>query len=239
MGSYLYPPQVYRFLSYIQNYEQDCETPLPRQILDCGAGGPRPPLALFVEHAFEAVGVDIDPERVELARTAGRANDLSLDIRVGDMRSLAFESESFSYVYEFYSMCHLSRADMPAAIEEMMRVLRPGGLCFLGFMGRQSWPLFGQETGQGEVIFEEGGKEVLHSIYAEGEPDSYFQAWEILSKEVCVQRRLQSWRETSPEEWAEMYKPDRLAMSRGQWQDAYAERLSRINYTHEFYIVRK
>lgn len=235
----VFPTQVYAFLSFIQRHEGAGSIPAGRRILDCGAGGPRPPLALFAEHGFDVVGVEVDPERAEMAREAGRERGLSLDIREGDMRALPFDDDTFDYVYEFYSLCHLTRADMPVAIREMMRVLKPGGVCYLGFMGKDSWPLFGRDTGRGEVVFDEGGREVLHSVYEAGEPDDYFKAWTILQQNLIVQRALAGWAEMSLDEWMSQVPESERSHAEQAWRDAYESRLERVNYTHEFYFVQK
>ena len=239
MLSFVYPPAVYGFFALLPQLGLVPEEGERIRILDLGAGGSRPPMALFAEHGYAAVGVDIDPERVDLARRAGEDRALDLNICAGDMCALPFQDHSFHAAYEFYSMCHLSRADHALAIGEMMRVLKPGGVCFLGFMGRDSWPLFGLEAGCGEIVFNEGGKDVLHSIFVEDEPDAFFSAWEILRKETVVQRRLHNWRVTSREEWEAMYDPERIAMSREAWLETYEERMERVNYTHYFYTIRR
>lgn len=234
-----FPPQIYSFFHAVDDEIRTDGFDEVFRVLDCGAGGPRPPLALFVENGWKAVGVDIDPDRVELARKVGLKRGLQLDVRVGDMRALPFEEESFHAVYEYYSLCHLSREDHVAAIEEMMRVLRPGGLCFLGFMGRESWPLFGKEQQPGEILFDESGKDVLHSIFKRNEPDPFFDSWEILRKDTVIQRRLHCWRDTSREEWDALYDPARIDINPHAWSRAYDERLDRVNYTHTFYTVLK
>ena len=70
-----------------------------------------------------------------------------MHLREGDMRQLSFEEGAFDYVYEHYSMCHLSKQDTSLAVSEMYRVLKQGGLCFLGVISADTWPksLFGQE----------------------------------------------------------------------------------------------
>jgi len=237
--SYPFPPPLHGFLQLCQRIAGRPTDEEPLYVLDCGAGGPRPPLALFVEHGYSATGVDIDPERVDLAREAGRAAGLDFDIRTGDMRALPFDDRTFDAVYEFYSLCHLSRKDHPVAIGEMRRVLKPGGLGFLGFMGRASRPLFGKETGRGEIVFEEGGEDVLHSIFDEDEADGYFESWDILQKDTIVQRRLHHWRDTSSDDWNALYDPGRMDISHSAWNEAYSARLERVNYTHYFYTVQK
>lgn len=239
MVPYPFPPPLHGFLQLLLRVVGTPTDEVPLCVLDCGAGGPRPPLALFVEHGFDAVGVDIDPERVDLAREAGRTAGIDLDIRTGDMRALPFNDNVCDAVYEFYSLCHLSREEHPVAIDEMRRVLKPGGLAFLGFMGRTSWPLFGKKTGRGEIVFEEGGEDVLHSIFGEDEPDAYFERWDILQKDTVVQRRLHHWRDTSREEWDALYDPGRMDITRETWRKAYDQRLARVNYTHFFYTVQK
>jgi ubiquinone/menaquinone biosynthesis C-methylase UbiE len=45
-----------------------------------------------------------------------------------------FVDQTFDLVYEFYSLVHLSHADIATTSVKMNRVLKPGGLCFAGFM---------------------------------------------------------------------------------------------------------
>lgn len=122
---------VYRFLSLIQS-ENENETLKGKKILDCGAGGILPPLALFSDYGFELFGIDISEEQVELGKQFFEEKNIKASLRVGDMMSMPFEDESFDYVYEHYSMCHLNKKETQKAIDEMHRVLKKGGMCFLG-----------------------------------------------------------------------------------------------------------
>jgi hypothetical protein len=49
---------VHGFLSFINARHPPNEMQPRVKILDCGAGGPVPPLALFHQHRFEAWGID-------------------------------------------------------------------------------------------------------------------------------------------------------------------------------------
>jgi len=122
---------VYSFLSFINAQHTQGEATQQRKILDCGAGGPVPPLALFHQHGFEAWGIDISDRQLDHARQFCKQQGIELHLRTGDMRCLPFEENSFDYVYEHYSMCHLSKQDTALAISEMYRVLKSQGLCFL------------------------------------------------------------------------------------------------------------
>ncbi|MER5620158.1 class I SAM-dependent methyltransferase [Streptosporangium sp. NPDC002544] len=70
------------------------------------------------------------------AETLGRAADL----RQGDARALTFPDERFDTVVCTFSLCGIS--DERAALEEMARVLKPGGLLLLAdHVASSSWPL--------------------------------------------------------------------------------------------------
>ena len=94
--------------------------------LDCGPGR----VARYLhEHGAEVCGVDLSPGMVAEAR---RLNP-GLQFEVGDMRSLAFEDGSLGGVVAMYSLIHLDPAELGAAVAEIHRVLRPGGLLLAGF----------------------------------------------------------------------------------------------------------
>jgi SAM-dependent methyltransferase len=77
----------------------------------------------------EAFGVDLSAGMVEQAR---RLNP-GIEFRQGDMRSLDVEDGSWGGIVAFYSVVHVPREEVPRALEEMRRVLRPGGLLLLSF----------------------------------------------------------------------------------------------------------
>ena len=138
---------VYRFLSLINTLRVQGEARAGRKILDCGAGGPIPPLALFHQQGYDCWGIDLSDEQLQEARDFCQEQAMPLHLRQGDMRCLPFDDETFDYIYEHYSMRHLSKQDTAGAVGEMFRVLRKGGLCFLGVVSMDSWPrsLYGEE----------------------------------------------------------------------------------------------
>ena len=143
---------VYRFLSLINTLQAQGEAPAGKKILDCGAGGPIPPLTLFHQQGYDGWGIDLSDEQSLQARDFCQEQAMDLHLRQGDIRCLPFDDESFDYVYEHYSMCHLSREDTARAVGEMYRVLCKGGLYFLGVISTDSWPLsaYGKEREPGE-----------------------------------------------------------------------------------------
>jgi SAM-dependent methyltransferase len=244
---------VYGFLSTIvARQSRDGTSPLGRafsqgnalprgKVLDCGAGGPVPPLALFHQHGFEGWGIDRSEGQLDKAREFCQEQGIELHLRSGDMRCIPFEDESFDYVYEHYSMCHLSKRDTAVAISEMYRVLKPEGLCFLGVISYDSWPksFYGEEREPGEYWMEEGGHELTrHSMFTDTEADGLVSAWEVVSKEKHSTYLRETAGETSLEEWMALCQ-EGDGYSPGEWGARYEDRRNAFQYGHLFYILRK
>jgi ubiquinone/menaquinone biosynthesis C-methylase UbiE len=232
---------IYTFLSFINARQSQGEIGPKLRILDCGAGGQVPPLALFYEHGFEAWGIDISDKQLEPAQQYCIEKGMKIDFRKGDMRQIPFEDESFDCVYEHYSMCHLSKKDTAKAIGEMYRVTRKNGLCFLGFISMDSWPksFFGVEREPGEYWMEEEDADGLHSMFTDEEADQFVDDWEILSKEKRVTYLRDDAEQTSMERWMEIYTEMADEYLQDSWRRQYNQRMNRFNYTHLYYILKK
>jgi demethylmenaquinone methyltransferase/2-methoxy-6-polyprenyl-1,4-benzoquinol methylase len=79
--------------------------------------------------AARVVGLDVTKRMIEIARDKSRGKSASLasapTFLVGDMVSLPFATASFDLVTTGYGLRNVP--DLTAAIDEMARVLRPGG----------------------------------------------------------------------------------------------------------------
>jgi ubiquinone/menaquinone biosynthesis C-methylase UbiE len=180
---------VYGFLSTIHAKRPTVKGQPRAKVLDCGAGGPVPPLALFAQQGFEAWGIDISEAHLNEARQFCKDNGVDIHLQPGDMREIPFEDDTFDYVYEHYAMCHLSKQDTARAIDEMHRVLKKEGLCFLGVISMDTEPKtgFGEEKSPGEYWGQEGGGDTLHSLFTDAEIEELLSDWEVLSKEKRIQ----------------------------------------------------
>jgi uncharacterized protein (UPF0147 family) len=72
---------------------------------------PVPPLALFHQHGFDCWGIDKSEGQLARARQFCEERGMKMHFSRGDMRRIPFEDDSFDYVYEHYSMCHMSKQD--------------------------------------------------------------------------------------------------------------------------------
>jgi SAM-dependent methyltransferase len=232
---------VYGFLSVINARHPPGDSAQRGKILDCGAGGPVPPLALFHQHGFEAWGIDTSAAQLDQARQLCEQQGLPLHLRLGDMRHIPFDDATFDYVYEHYSMCHLSKRDTALAVSEMYRVLKPGGLCFLGIISADFWPKsqLGQEREPGEFWGDEGGELTLHSVYGDQEADELVSAWEIVSREKHVTYLRGLADGLSLEAWMELRKEAGARYSKEAWRARYASRANAFQYAHLYFILKK
>jgi demethylmenaquinone methyltransferase / 2-methoxy-6-polyprenyl-1,4-benzoquinol methylase len=71
------------------------------------------------------VGLDVTSRMIELAKNKAAASTGGPAFVVGDMVSLPFTSESFDLVTTGYGLRNVP--DLTAAVDEMLRVLKPGG----------------------------------------------------------------------------------------------------------------
>jgi ubiquinone/menaquinone biosynthesis C-methylase UbiE len=98
---------------------------------------------LNIEHYpadVRLTGIDLSPGMLGEARTRAAASGRQVELRVGDAGRLEFPDASFDTVVCTFSLC--SVPDDRAAVEEMRRVLRPGGLLLLAdHVVSTSWPV--------------------------------------------------------------------------------------------------
>ena len=168
---------------------------LPKKILDCGAGGPTPPLRIFYEHEYECHGIEIKKSRIDQAEEYALENSCNFTIIEGNMLELPYGDSSFSFVYSHHTIFHMLKVDIKRAIDEMRRVLVPEGLMFIDFPTlRPKDEIDGKEIGKGEFGWMHGIEGHIHSYFEDDEPDAFFEGmeivykmkWEILKSEEAI-----------------------------------------------------
>jgi SAM-dependent methyltransferase len=118
------------------------------RILDvgCGLGDAILRLALDVGDEGEAVGIDASNKMISVARERARASGFRLQFSVGDAHALDQPDDHFDAVRSERTLQWL--ADPAAAVAEMWRVLRPGGIVSLI---DTDWSTFAIDVGDGDV----------------------------------------------------------------------------------------
>jgi ubiquinone/menaquinone biosynthesis C-methylase UbiE len=95
-----------------------------KAVLECGCGTGLL-LERIAEFAEQAVGIDLSPGMLELARSRG------LEVREGSVTDLPFSDASFDVTCSFKVLAHVP--DIGRALSEMARVTRPGGVILAEF----------------------------------------------------------------------------------------------------------
>ena len=151
--------------------------PFDREVLDrfardvaarvCDVGcGPGHIARYLHDRGVDVFGIDLSPRMVDLARRVSP----SIPFDAGDMVSLGIPSASLGGIVSFYSVIHLERSVLPAALAEMSRVLKPGGRLLLAFhrgtteVHADQW--FGEPVSLDATLFEPS--EVAEHLAAAG-----------------------------------------------------------------------
>ncbi|WP_377642216.1 class I SAM-dependent methyltransferase [Oryzobacter terrae] len=97
-------------------------------VLDAGCGTGRMARHLS-DRGCTVTGVDLSPGMLAMARR----DHPDLDVREASLLALPFGDDAFDGVLLWYSLIHLTGDELPVALTEVTRVVRPGGLVLTGF----------------------------------------------------------------------------------------------------------
>jgi SAM-dependent methyltransferase len=158
-------------------------SPLEKVVLDCGAGGDTPPLSLFYQYGYKTFGVEIAEEALDKAQRFCQENHVPLRIFRGDMRTIPFASESFSFVYAFNAIFFMTKPDIATAMGEIERVLRHDGLCYVNFVSVDDPDRrpFCESAPARRLL-----KSECFAYHEDDEADAYFYNFEIVRKEKKI-----------------------------------------------------
>lgn len=101
----------------------------PRKILDAGCGTGKHSL-YFARQGYEIYGMDRSSGMLKEA--VKRSPGFQMNFAIGDMRSLSFPNNSFDGVWTVAAIAHLAPMDQRRFIREAYRVLKAGGVLFIG-----------------------------------------------------------------------------------------------------------
>lgn len=96
-------------------------------VLDIGCGLGRHCLYLG-KQGFQVAGMDISPTGVETTRAVCAEHNITFDGKVADMQALPWPDAVFNGAFSIASLHHHLRPNLVKALDEVRRVLKPGGL---------------------------------------------------------------------------------------------------------------
>ncbi|TAK61226.1 class I SAM-dependent methyltransferase [Methylobacter sp.] len=134
----------------------------------CGSGASALPAAEQVGHNGHVIGIDVAEKLLNLASVKAKNQGLNnVEFRLGDMLDTGFAGDSFDAVVCVFGIFFVP--DIPAAIRELWRVLRPGGKLAITTWG----PDFFEP---GNTVFWNAVRDVRPSLY------KGFNPWDRISE---------------------------------------------------------
>lgn len=160
-------------------------------VLDCGVGtgALSSALARVLGKRIKLDAIDLSPRMLERAGGNLRRAGLEVILRRGDVRALPFGDGVFDFSMTAHVLEHL--ADPSAALKEMVRVLKPGGLLMAcltrrslaGMIVQLKWRTHRMTPAQAESLLRESGLENVRCL-----PLGYHALCKRLSV-ACVGRK--------------------------------------------------
>ena len=141
-----------------------------RRFLDLGCGLGRHSV-LFAKNGFDVSCFDISEEAVNRTKAWCEEEGLKCDYKIGDMLKLPYADNSFDCILCRNVISHTDTEGMRVIINELKRVLKKDGECYLtigskdtwGFK-QEDWPLKDPNT---RLRMEEGPEYMIPHFYAD------------------------------------------------------------------------
>lgn len=141
-----------------------------KDFLDLGCGLGRHAI-LFGKNNFIVSCFDISEEAIGQTKAWAESENLVCDYQVGDMLKLPYSDDSFDAVLCRNVISHTDTAGMKKIVGELLRVLRPGGECYLTLGSKDTWgwkeanwPLIDENT---KLRQEDGPEDGIPHFYAD------------------------------------------------------------------------
>ncbi len=145
----------------------------------CGSGKMAVPLA---RAGYRVVGMDL--VREGLLEMKGKAD---VELVEGDARSLPFGDGTFEGVVCYDVLQHLLEPERQAAVNEISRVLVPGGHVFIEAFGREDMRYGGPEA-EPHTFRRESG--IIYHYFSEGEMESLLSGFEGVRVKSTVTHKV-------------------------------------------------
>lgn len=141
--------------------------PARAHIFDLGCGVGRHVIYLG-ERGFPMAGIDVAPSGIERANAACAERGITFDGKVGDMSLLPWPDATFDGALSTSAVHHALRANIQRSINEIWRILKPGGSFLVDFPStdRADFATLRAEVAAGNI------HEVEPNTFVDERPDS-------------------------------------------------------------------
>lgn len=105
-------------------------------VLDLGCGLGRHAI-FFTEKGFKVTAVDLSEEGVRITKECMKEKQMDFMCKVADMVELPFAADAFDRVFSYHVISHQDTAGVQRVMDEITRVLKPGGKVFLTLCSKE------------------------------------------------------------------------------------------------------
>jgi SAM-dependent methyltransferase len=130
-------------------------------VLDLGCGIGRNAIYL-AKIGFSVSAFDLSEDGLAQLKKEAQRENLNIDIKLGDMLTLPYETKFFNCLLAFHSIYHTDYVGLVKIISEMRRVTKKDGQLFVTFNSKDSdaWNLFSDRRIDEYTLFKTEGPEV-------------------------------------------------------------------------------
>ena len=107
-------------------------------ILDLGCGRGRHAL-YFTQKGFKVTAVDLSAEAIEYNKKLQKEQGVDYLCKRADMMNLPFANDAFDRVFSYHVISHQDTAGVQHVLQEIARVLKPGGKVFLTLCAKEHY----------------------------------------------------------------------------------------------------
>lgn len=109
-----------------------------KNVLDLGCGMGRHCI-LFAENGFTVTGFDLSQYGLDVLNKKAEKKNLAINSVQGDVVDLPFEDDRFDAILAYHSVYHVDSKGMDRVIENIKRVLKPGGEVYITLISKNTW----------------------------------------------------------------------------------------------------
>jgi SAM-dependent methyltransferase len=152
-----------------------------RRVLDLGCGAGRH-MAYLQTRGFEVAGMDVAPRGLTACVEQLTQAGLPAPLVMADMTAIPFASETFDAGLAINVLNHNPRQLLQKAIDDVYRVLRPGGQFYLTALNTWDWRYgSGQEVEPHSFVLAEGPETgILHHFFSEDDLRKWLGDYDIV-----------------------------------------------------------
>lgn len=154
------------------------------KFLDLGCGLGRHSI-LFAGNSFTTWAFDLSAYAVTRTKEWAKTEELAIHCTVGDMLQLPYDDSQFDCILCRNVISHSDTEGVKKILEEIFRVMRPGGECYVTLGSKnawgfhQSWPVVDENT---KIRVEDGPENGIPHFYADITLiEKLFKKFEIIS----------------------------------------------------------